>query len=193
MTLDQKSTGYHYFLSEFSIEIEITKQKLIQNNVRLVGLPESQPLGSDEMKTNIIQFSEDYLGLDDLSKDDIEEATRLGKEQEDKPRDVLITFRNKQIRNKFYRQRRNLYDTSTMRSPTGIYINEDLTPYRQRLYFDARNLRKRAAIHSVWTSDGTIMIKLEESSIPKPMLNHRDLADLLRKSSDGTSGTNDDQ
>ena len=167
-------------LSEFSIEIESTKQKLKQNNVRLVGLPESQPLGSNEI-TNIIQFSDDHLGFEDLSKDDIEEVTRLGKEREDKPRDVLITFRNKQIRNKFYRNRRNLYDASTMRSSSGVYINEDLTPYRQRLYFDARNLRKRAAIHSVWTSEGTIMVKLEESSIPKSIFNHRDLADLLRK------------
>ncbi len=180
-------------LSEFSIEIESTKQKLKQNNVRLVGLPESQCLESDEMKTKVMQFSEDHLGLGDLSKDDIEEVTRLGKEREDKPRDVLITFRNKQIRNKFYQQRRNLYDASTKRSSTGVYINEDLTPYRQRLYFDARNLRKRAAIHSVWTSEGTIMVKLEESSLPKPIFNHRDLADLLRKSSDDTPDTNDEQ
>ncbi len=52
------------------------------------------------MKSNIIQFSEDHLGLQDISKDDIEEVTRLGKVREDKPRDVLITFRNKQIRDK---------------------------------------------------------------------------------------------
>ncbi len=80
-----------------------------------------------------------------------------------------------------------------MRSSTGVYINEDLTPYRQRQYFDARNLRKRTAIYSVWTSEGTIMVKSKESSLPKPILNHRDLVEVLRMSTEDKSDNNDEQ
>ncbi len=187
--LSKNITNISNQLGEFKVEIDSTKQKLKENNVRLVGLPDSQPQEGDEMKSTIIQFSEDHLGLD-ISNDDIEKVTRLGKKEENKSRDVLVTFRSKQIRNKFYRQRRKLYDASTMQSSSGVYINEDLTPYRQRLYFDARNLRRRAAIHSTWTSEGTIMVKLEESSLPKSILTHRDLADLLRQNSDDASEAN---
>ncbi len=87
-------------LNEFRGEIDSTQQKLKENNVRLVGLPESQPFDGDELKSNVIQFSGDHLGLHSISEDDIEEVTRLGKVHEDKPRDVLITFRSKQTRNK---------------------------------------------------------------------------------------------
>ena len=147
----------------------------------------------EDLRSNIVNFSKEHLSLHDIGPDDIEEVTRLGRVREDKPREVLITFKSKQIRNKFYKRRKNLYDASSKRSSSGIYINEDLTPYRQRLYFDTRNLRKNAAIHSVWTAGGTIMVKLEENSIPKPIMTHRDLADLLRHNSDNVSNAVEDR
>ena len=174
-------------LREFRVETDAMQQKLKENNLRLVGLPESQPFDEEDMKSKIVKFSKDHLALENISSEDIEEVTRLGKAAEDKIRDVLITFRSKQTRNKFYLRRKKLYDVDTMRSLSGIYINEDLTPYRQRLYFDTRNLRKRATIHSVWTSQGTIMVKLEEHSLPTSILTHRELADLLRENSDNPS------
>ncbi len=105
----------------------------------------------------------------------------------------MFKFRSKLKRNKFYSRRQNLYDANTRRSSTGIYLNEDLTPYRQRLFFDARNLRNNAVIHSVWTTTGNIMIKEEEKSIPKPILTHRDLADVLRENSNNRNNMHDDQ
>ncbi len=191
--LSQNITEISHQISEFRAEIDATKQKLKENNIRLVGLPETHPLEYNDMKTDIVRFSEEHLALHDLSTDDIEEVTRLGKVREDKPRDVLVTFRSKHIRNKFYRQRKNLYDARTMRSTSGIYVNEDLIPYRQRLYYDARNLRKRTVIHSVWTSEGTIIVKLDENSLPKPIITHRDLADLLRERSDLASDSDKQQ
>ena len=46
---------------------------------------------------------------------------------------------------------------------------------------DTIDKRKHAAIFSVRTSSGTIMVKTEESSPPKPIKIHRELADLLRE------------
>ncbi len=191
--LSKNITNISNQLNEFRAELDATHQQLKEYNIRLVGLPEIQPFGDDDMTSNIVKFSQEHLSLSNIGPDDIEEVTRLGRKREDKPRDVLITFRSKQIRNKFYKQRKNLYDVNSKRSSSGIYINEDLTPYRQRLYFDTRNLRKNAAIHSVWTAGGTIMVKLEENSIPKPILTHRDLADLLRHNTDYISEAVEDR
>ncbi len=190
--LSENITTISNQLSQFRAAIDETNQKLKECNIRLVGVPESQNLNED-LKCDIVKFSKEQLDLHNIFIDDIEEATRLGKARDDKPRDVLVTFKTRQVRNKFYRQRKKLYDPSTMRSQTGIYINEDLPTYRQRLYFDARNLWKRTAIHSVWTSEGTIMVKMEESSVPTPVLSHRDLADLLRKRSDNLPDIDEEQ
>ncbi len=163
--LSKNITDISNQLNEVRINIDATEQKLKENNIRLVGLPEWQSMEEGNTKTAIIKLSKEYLGLDDIISDDIEEVTRLGKKTEDKPRDVLIKFRCKKKRNNFYSQRKNLYDANSRRSPSGIYLNEDLTPYRQRLYFDARNLRNKAVIHSVWTTAGNIVIRVEENSL----------------------------
>ena len=38
-----------------------------------------------------------------------------------------------------------------------------------------------SCIHAAWTSSGTVMVKLEESSTPVPIKTHRELANLLRE------------
>ena len=169
-------------LNGIQVDIEETKQNLREKNIRLVGLLEDESKESDsELKNKIIEFSRQHLEIPDIDSDDIEEVNRLGQKSMNKHRDIIIRFKHKDSRDKFYQRRRNLYDPETKRSHTGIYINEDLTAYRQRLYFDARNLGKKATIFAVWTASGTIMVKLKEYSTPTPIQNHRDLANLLQQ------------
>ena len=167
-------------LKNIQVDIENTKQVQKEKNVRLVGLPENDsPESEFELKKKVIEFSQQHLEIPNITSDDIDEVVRLGQRNTNKPRDMIIKFKCHNIRNKFYQSRRKLYNTDMKRSSTGTYINEDLTQYRQRLYYDTRNLRKKAAIFAVWTSKGTVMVKLEEHSIPKPIQTHRDLANLL--------------
>ncbi len=171
-------------LHNFEVEIDATRQQLKENNVRIVGLPEhaeSESEESAELFNDVIEFSKSQLNMTSLNKDDIAEVHRLGRKSKEKARDIIVKFKYREIRNKFYQRRKQLYSEDNRKSITGIYINEDLTQHRQRLYFDTRNLRKRAAINAVWTSSGTIMIKLNENSTPQAIQTHRDLANLLRQ------------
>ncbi len=169
-------------LSNIQVDIENTKQLLRQNNIRLVGLEENCSSESEyELTSKVIEFSKQHLEITDITIDDVEEVYRLGRNNTNKPRDVIIKFKQRDTRNKFYRNRRKLYDADSKRSSTGMYINEDLTQYRQRLYYDTRNLRKKSAIFAAWTSTGTIMVKLQEDSQPERIETHRDLANLLRQ------------
>ncbi len=167
-------------LSNVDVEIDNLRQLMKENNVRVIGLPENDE-ETGELKEKIVVFSKEQLKFPDFNEDDIAEVHHLGKSSKDKTRDIIIKFKDREVRNKFYQQRKKLYSDDIRKSLTGIYINEDLTQYRQRLYFDTRNLRKRSAIYAVWTSSGTIMVKLKESCEPQPIKTHRDLANLLRQ------------
>ncbi len=161
-------------LSNMQVDIENTKQLLKQNNIRLVGLEENCSSESEnELASKVIEFSKQHLEITDITIEDVDKVYRLGKNKTNKPCDVIIKFKQRDTRNKFYRSRRKLYDADTKQSSTGMYINEDLTQYRQRLYYDARNLRKKSAIFAAWTSSGTIMVKLREDSQPEPIETHR--------------------
>ena len=60
-----------------------------------------------------------------------------------------------------------------------IFINEDLTTFRNKLFYDARCKKKSNKIHSVWTQDGSIVIKVTETSEPVVIRYHADLRNAV--------------
>ncbi len=60
-----------------------------------------------------------------------------------------------------------------------IFINEDLTLFRNKLFYDARCKKKSNKLHSVWTQDGRIVIKVTDSSEPVMISSHADLRNAM--------------
>ena len=56
----------------------------------------------------------------------------------------------------------------------GVFINEHLTPFRNDLFYQARQLAKRRLIDSTWTFDFTIKLKTLTGRIIR-MENQHDL------------------
>ncbi len=77
------------------------------------------------------------------------------------------------------------------RENTPIYINEDLTQLRNKLFYDARRMRKSEKIQAVWTQDGNIIIKRTSSSEPEVIKTHGDLRNSMYQD-DAAEFTNDD-
>ncbi len=167
---------------KFQSALDESEQLLKEKNVRLVGLPEKDD-DPGQLKQRIVEVSKTLLNIENITINDIDEAYRLGKpkQNEHDVRTVMVRFKSKSIRDTFYRGRRNLYANSSNENSSGIYLNEDLTSYRQKLYFDVRQLRKRGEIHSVWTQEGAIVLKLREADQPKTVKSHRELVEFLRK------------
>ncbi len=168
---------------KFQSALDDSEQMLKERNVRIVGLPE-QDDEHGKLKQRIVEVSKTLLNIGNISTTDIDEAYRLGKQKENEARTIMVRFKAKSTRDSFYRSRRNLYENSTNHNSSGIYLNKDLTPYRQKLYFDVRQLRRRGEIHSVWTQEGTIVLKLQEADQPKTIKTHRELVELLRVKAD---------
>ncbi len=82
------------------------------------------------------------------------------------------------MKNQLY-QRRKLLRISREE----IFINEDLTSQRSKLFYQARLLRKRSKLFGVWTQNGNIMVKLEESSQPKSIQDYQTLKTLIQNQS----------
>ncbi len=65
------------------------------------------------------------------------------------------------------------------REDTPIFINEDLTTFRNKLFYDARCKKKSNKIHSVWTQEGSIVIKVTDTSEPVVISSHADLRNAV--------------
>ncbi len=55
-----------------------------------------------------------------------------------------------------------------------VYINDDLTEFRQKLLYDARMLVKKRKLKGAWAQHGNVMV-LPENSKPSAVYNYHDL------------------
>jgi len=62
---------------------------------------------------------------------------------------------------------------------TSIYINESLTSYYKMLWSKAKKLYKDKKIHTFYTSNGTVKIKLRMDSNPISITHRQDLDNLF--------------
>ncbi len=154
---------------EQRLSLDAVEQQLKSRNVVVHGMPESE---NETLKEKLVDLAVNVLGVN-MKCSDIENAFRFGRSTEDNPRKLLVKFRSKQIRDMFYLNRKK-----TPINPSGcgnIYINEDLTQRRSKLFHDTRVLVRRGRLHSTWTQYGNVMIKTKHDAKPVPVFSNRDL------------------
>ncbi len=151
--------------------IDDIEQDSKMNNLRFAGIPEEE---GEDLQSNVLVITKEKLNLQSISESDIDLCYRLGRSVEGKNRDILVRFQSRDKRNLIYQCRRNM-----PREEPPVYINEDLTLIRSKLFYDARCKKKSGRVSAVWTQEGTTVIKINESSEPLPIKTHSDLRDAL--------------
>ncbi len=154
---------------ELKMKLDAFEQDTKSNNVRVDG--------DKDIKTNIETMANENLNIEDIDDSDVVCTWRLGRDSGKKPRDLIITFSTREKRDEFYMQCKKTKVKLEDGSP--LYVNEDLTTLRSKLFYDARRLVKAAKLHSAWTWWGNIMVKTTDDSKPRPIYNHDDLRSLL--------------
>ena len=99
---------------------------------------------------------------------DLERCHRLGRpvEGQGRPITVIVRFNSERLRDQIYRSRGMLKGFNATNDPDKrIYLNEDLTTKRSKLVYKMRLLKKAGNIMDVWTSNGRILIKNNNSRI----------------------------
>ncbi len=73
-----------------------------------------------------------------------------------------------------------------------VYINDDLTLHRAKLFHDARKLVKQKRLHSTWTQQGSIMVKRYEGNRPITVYDNQELRQVFESRSDPIQHTDID-
>ena len=130
-----------------STSIDVIEQRFKSRNVVVVGLKEED---ENSTKEQIVTLGRDILGMSDIKSIDIEEAYRLGRKKgDDQPRNLPIKFKSKQRRDDFYKRRKRTPISSDVTD--NIYINEDLTLHRARLYHNTCHTGGDMISHQICT------------------------------------------
>lgn len=163
-------------------ELQITKQELMATkecnrrleyqvntmanqmkecNIRIDGVEEGD---RENLTQYIVELAAD-MGIENIEQGDIVSSYRLGKkypgqgrnQTTDRPRTVMIVFKNVQVRNKIFFARAAL---KSMEGRKGVFINDDVTTLTRKMREDyrsvaalARSMGAEVRVHS----DGIII------------------------------------
>ncbi len=151
-------------------KIDDLEQESKLNNFCIVGIPEDVDIDDENLQQKLLTIANEKLNLQTITGDDIDQCYRFGKPNNLKARDVIVRFKSREKRNLVFKCKRNM-----PREDPPIYINEDLTQPRNKLFYDARCLRRTEKIHATWTQEGNVIVKVTDTSKPVPVRTHREL------------------
>ncbi len=101
----------------------------------------------------------------------------MGRHKPDKPRDILVTFKQREIRDVVYQNKMTM--PRDVNQPT--FINEDLTLHRGKLFYQTRLKKKAGKLYTTWTQNGTVMVKTDADAAPCAVSTYPELKELLNK------------
>ena len=105
----------------------------------------------------------------DIKPDDILYTLKLGKAENSKaPIRTRVVFSTKEIRNQVFKKKKEL-------KGSGIWISDELTPYRDRLAYLARQAVKNKNALQTWTHEGKVFLKIDNVDRPMKITKPEDL------------------
>ena len=193
--LSEKLSTLHKIIAEkdqkiVKLETEVndlkTKVQELENNIDSVDQYErrdtiilsgsSVPEETTNETTNSVVISaiKDNLKII-LNESDISVSHRLGPKRQDRNRPIIVKLNNRSIKHDLV--------GACVRLRPQLYINESLTPRRRTLFNAVLQIKKthKPKFQQCYTKDGTIIVKLKNSTVKHAINDEKSLTAFLEK------------
>lgn len=132
---------------QYKQKIDNLEQRSKNNNIRLMGLKEENNENTLDMVKHLLE-QKFKMNVDD---GDITAAYRVSQNTAERPKHIIIMFKDNQTKNKIFRVKKMLKGSN-------IVMKEDLTNERLKLVKEASD---KYGYKNVWTFNGIIFAKTE--------------------------------
>ncbi len=156
-------------LEKLKQHMDSIDQKQREQRVRITGITEED---GEDLTKKVVKLAKNKLGVKKINGADIVQIHRSGKKKATKTRDIIVQFENKATRDLFHGARKKLYVKNDGKS--SVYINDDLTDFRQKLLYDARMLVRRKKLKAAWAQCGNVMVLMDQGG-PHAVYNYQEL------------------
>lgn len=136
-------------IGKLEIEADAQEQYGRRNCLRISGVEEHR----DENTDNIVLSIAQKLNLP-ITATDIDRSHRVGKSVRDS-RKIIVKFSTYRARQLLFAERKRLPGLPEGRN---IFINEDLTTKRNKILFEARQIKRAKKITAAYSSSGKIVV-----------------------------------
>ena len=135
-----------------------------RHSLRINGVSNEQ----EDTTQAVVKIANDILGVDPpLEERDISVSHRLPTRRNappNQPKPIIVRFVSRTDRDRVLKIRKNLKEYNEDKD-TKLYINEDLTAIRAKLFSTARLLQKQRLLAQTWTFNGAIKVKTPEGVV----------------------------
>ena len=149
-----------------------------RQNLEIVGIP----VTSNEDTNAIVQEIAELL-LVRISSKDISTSHRLHTKSKSNPTPIFVRFVNCDVRNRIYNNRENARNADftklSIKGVEKIFINENLTYLKKKLFWKSKQKAKEAGYKFFWTMNGNVFVRKLEDDKPILIKNEQDL-DLIK-------------
>ena len=142
--------------------------------LEIAGIPFTEGENTNAIVTEVAEL------LDvKITDKDISTSHRLRSRNDNRPPPIIARFISRDVRNELYSKRKltqgiNL-DQLSVKGISELYINENLTPFRKRLFWKAKQDAIKANYKFFWTVNGNIFVRKTENSKPLLITTEQDL------------------
>ena len=151
--------------AELELEIDSLEQYGRRHNLRFAGIPETS---NDDTDRKLMDLCNLTLKIDPpLQESDLAVSHRVGPRDPTRPRQIIARFTSIQARLRILRARKELRRINRADGNDGplIFVNEDLTQRRGKLFGKARSLKRQNKIMDAWSFNGKIMVKDNQNRV----------------------------
>ena len=163
------------------VKLETEQNSLAQygrrNNIVISETPDS--FNDNNLENTVISMMSDINV--NIEENDIEACHRLGKRQLLKK--TIVRFANRKNCNKIFENKKKLaklnYQKHNFREGTKSFVSESLTPTNESIAFNCTKLKHKELIHSCYSRNGIINIKVTDKSGPIKIFHMERLLNLF--------------
>lgn len=139
-------------VTSFQLQLDAQEQWHRDHNIRISNTwPES---GDDDLLLKTVDL---FKSIDaTITESDIDIVHRIGKPR-DSPRPVIVRMLRKRQKDVIMREKKNLKNNNLTLN-TAIFLNDDLTRFRDNILYEARQLKKQHKIKNAFSLGGNIYV-----------------------------------
>ena len=181
--LAQTTHKHEETLYRIECSLDETQQYLRRDCLEVTGVP----MRAQDNPNQIVKEIGSLIGVE-IDDSDIAIAHKLPNTRKVKNR-LIVKFLRREKREEVYKKRKSLVGKNSSHLPlvaesnnsenSKIYINESLTNYRKRLFGRIKEYKRANNVKYLWTSNGKIMLKMNDMSPTQVFVTHEEFEDYL--------------
>ena len=165
-------------LYDQKVELAELNQYGRRENIELCGIPES--VKQEHLEKHVLEVAKS-MGVNVPSKG-IHILHRIGKPSNSRPRNVIVRFHDRKTAFSMLKNKKKLNSGRFKK----YFVTENLCPYNKRIFSKLYRLKKNNEIHSLWTYNGNVFVKIKENDERQQVYHLYDIDNLFGDSEAGS-------